>query len=434
VEPRLPETLEALDVVLVSSKGDRDPESNLRCAAPARYRSVASIAHRLALVAAGDAAAATSLFAPGAWDFAGGHALLRGVGGVLVDEEGREIGYAGDGESRAARAYGASRAVAVELAGRPWERPARGRSSGARARLQPGQAVRDPGLLSRAHGLLLGQVAGGCFGWSADSGHDVASTRLEDHEVFLAGQPTPEVETVFALARSILAKGAYDPAAAREAYVEHDRSASVPGAGADPSAAALLRATAISLAFHGAPATTAAWLAHEDAGLRCGDAETADAAGAVAVAGRHAVVHGGDARSAWRAAVEWARSADVAAGVQSALDAAADGPGSGRRAQAVLALLQDSFHHALRAHDVVAGVRAAVETSRPASRHAAALVGALLGAVNGRDGVPVQWRHAVLSCRPHALRTPQPRPEAYWPIDLLELAERLLLTSAAPRP
>ena len=66
-----------LDVVLVSSKGDRDPETNLRCCAPARYRTLPSIAHRLALLAAGEGAATSSLWAPRDWDYGGGHALLQ---------------------------------------------------------------------------------------------------------------------------------------------------------------------------------------------------------------------------------------------------------------------------------------------------------------------------------------------------------------------
>ena len=47
------------------------------------------------------AAAVTSLFAPGAWDYAAGHALIRGAGGVLVDESGVEVTYAGDGVPQA---------------------------------------------------------------------------------------------------------------------------------------------------------------------------------------------------------------------------------------------------------------------------------------------------------------------------------------------
>jgi hypothetical protein len=36
----------------------------------------------------------------------------------------------------------------------------------------------------------------------------------------------------------------------------------------------------------------------------------------------------------------------------------------------------------------------------------------------------------VLSCRSHPLRARHPRPMAYWPIDALVLAERLLLAGA----
>ena len=60
VTARPPTLLSPTSVVLVSSQGDRAVETNLRCAAPARYRPVPSIAHRLALVAAGEAAAAKS--------------------------------------------------------------------------------------------------------------------------------------------------------------------------------------------------------------------------------------------------------------------------------------------------------------------------------------------------------------------------------------
>jgi hypothetical protein len=37
----------------------------------------------------------------------------------------------------------------------------------------------------------------------------------------------------------------------------------------------------------------------------------------------------------------------------------------------------------------------------------------------------------VLSCRAHVLRARHPRPLAYWPVDVLELAERLLLAGRA---
>ena len=43
------------------------------------------------------------------------------------------------------------------------------------------------------------------------------------------------------------------------------------------------------------------------------------------------------------------------------------------------------------------------------------------------DAVPVQWRNAVLTCRPVTTRgVHHPRPHEYWPDDALELAEALL--------
>lgn len=58
----------------------------------------------------------------------------------------------------------------------------------------------------------------------------------------------------------------------------------------------------------------------------------------------------------------------------------------------------------------------------------AAIVGALLGAVYGIEVIPAQWQESVLNCRPQAGKAGvyQPRPEEYWPVDILMLAEQLL--------
>jgi ADP-ribosylglycohydrolase len=58
----------------------------------------------------------------------------------------------------------------------------------------------------------------------------------------------------------------------------------------------------------------------------------------------------------------------------------------------------------------------------------AAICGALLGAVHGRQSIPSQWINMVLTCRPSADSGPvvHPRPECFWPVDALTLAERLV--------
>ncbi len=63
----------------------------------------------------------------------------------------------------------------------------------------------------------------------------------------------------------------------------------------------------------------------------------------------------------------------------------------------------------------------------------AAIVGAVLGAVQGRAAVPVRWAMPVLTCRPDAacqaagLPISDARPEQHWADDVTDLAEALLL-------
>jgi ADP-ribosylglycohydrolase len=63
----------------------------------------------------------------------------------------------------------------------------------------------------------------------------------------------------------------------------------------------------------------------------------------------------------------------------------------------------------------------------------AAICGALLGAVYGRNAVPGQWVESLLNCRPAAGQpnVRHPRPECFWPVDALILAERLICEQGA---
>ena len=447
----LPATLGPLDVVLVSSGGDRDPETNLRCAAPARYRCVPSIAHRLALVAAGEAVAATSLFAPCAWDYGAGQALLRAAGGVLVDETGSEVVYDASGMSHAARAFGAHPALARELSTRPWESALRhgGTSSERPTRLERGRAVADSARLARAQGALLGQVAGDSLGSLVEfeSAEAIRAAfpdglrTLADGGTWhtLAGQPTDDSEMALALARAIVAEGRYAPEAAFAAYREWYRSgpfdvgsttrAALNGyrMGESQANGSLMRASPLGVLAHaGGPARAASW-GREDSALTHPHPTCCDAVGAFVVAVADAVRHG-DAGHAWNAARQWARSASAVAPVIEALDSAESSPrpADGQNQGWVLIALQNAFHDLLTAPSLEEGVAASVARGGDTDTNAA-IAGALLGAVHGRAAVPPQWRSMILSCRSHPLRARHARPRAFWPIDLYELSERLLL-------
>jgi len=433
VTPAPGTALRASDVVLVSSTGDRDPAANLECVAPARFRTVPSIAHRLALVAAGEAAATSALFAPREWDYGAGHALLGAAGGRLLDESGEPVRYAEDGSSRTQWTLGGS-APAVELLSlRPWA-STRGRTWGndRPARLARGEAVADSGRLSRAQGGLLGLVAGGSLAALAAGSSPTAplGDRLEDGSL-MAGQPTGAVETALALARSIVSHGSYSADTALGAYKDWLDSEPFD---ADPvMRSALVRAIPLATFAHGLAADEAAEMGRRDGVLTGADPACAAAAGALVLAVSHAIAWADGPRGAHRAALEWARDAGVPQPVTDALAQAATGPPRivDRSTSTAATVLHNAFFELLRAGDVASGVLAATQRGGDSGVDAA-ITGGLLGAVHGRQAVPAQWRSMVLSCRPHPLRAAKPRPRIYWPTDVYEVAERLLLAGMRP--
>jgi ADP-ribosyl-[dinitrogen reductase] hydrolase len=58
-----------------------------------------------------------------------------------------------------------------------------------------------------------------------------------------------------------------------------------------------------------------------------------------------------------------------------------------------------------------------------------AICGALLGALHGMQAIPERWRNTILTCRPGAgiPDVNQPRPETYWPVDVMKLAQGLFM-------
>jgi len=445
---RLPTSLGVSDVVLVSSKGDRDPPGNLRCTMPARYRTLPSIAHRLALVAAGEAAATNSLYGPWGWDYAGGHALLRGAGGTVVDGDGHEVVYAANGDSRSRNAYGGAAEVAQELARRPWG-AVDGDGRGPRpASVERGRAIADPALLARAHGCLMGQAAGDSLGALVEfrSASAIAAAgdgprHLQDggHWNLLAGQPTDDTEMAIALARSILDARGYDAKAALAAYqawgasgpfdMGNATSAALRGApdGDSQANGSLMRASPLGVYAHALPPDAIARVAREDSALTHPHRVCGDSVAAYVIAIAHAVRTGDGPEAAYEAALTWARKEADPFVAEALARAASSAPTCDERTIGwVLIALQNAFYELLHAASVEEGVIATVRRGGDTDTNAA-IAGALLGAVHGRDAVPMQWRQMVLSCRALAPAAAHPRPLPYWPTDVYELAERLLV-------
>ncbi len=461
--------LTTTDLVLLAPAANRFAHQNGAAVAPARFSGVASLAYRLALAAAGEAVAAHSLVGPAKHDYAAGHALLLGVGGELYDERGEPIDY-----TRQVRACaGGVPALAKEIATRDFSEAVRASRDSltsvfAFAESPPGASCDDDRSLDRARGAFLGQCVGDSLGSLVEfrSPASIASEypcgvyALADGGTFntIAGQPTDDSEMALALARALLQRGGdletiahayiswYDSrpfdlgntvgAAVRAGHAARKNGRPVLSAMAAASNqtsqanGALMRAC--PLAIYGAfqdPGKLAR-LARADAALThphraCGDANVV-----FVLSIAHAIRTGASAESIYDFALSLTRSISAHEVVREAMERAADGPEEELTVQMgwLKHALRNAFAELLR--PMTFGERISATVGRGGDTDTnAAIAGALLGAVVGAREIPSAWRWMVKSCRPDqgAANVARPRPSWLWPVDVDELAERLLL-------
>jgi ADP-ribosylglycohydrolase/fructose-1,6-bisphosphatase/inositol monophosphatase family enzyme len=459
-----PEQLGRYDVVLVSRGADRHPRADAENLSPARFVTVPSIAYRLGLVAVGDGAAAVSLSAPGAWDYAAGHALLRAAGGDMVNERGEPVLYSSDGRSKTQFCFGGAPAVIRELARRDWtivkkaafDEPAEYDL----VRPRPGEHIADAGLLARAQGCLLGQVAGDALG----TGMEVSGSgraQMVDGLFWntIAGQPTDDSELALLLARTLATAGTFDAEQVARAYhfwlhsrpfdcgmtvtralrgiapanIEAGRAAEAAmraANGESQANGALMRISPLGIWGHALPPDTLATHARADASLTHPHPVCRDASAAYVVAVAHAIATGAGPRETWRHAVDWAKAQGADDNVQCALRDAESQPPKDYTTWAagwVLVALQNAFYQLLHAPNFEEGLVRTILAGGDTDTNGA-IAGALLGSVHGRDVIPLHWRQMVQSCRPMEglPGVALPRPRDVWPVDAMILAERLL--------
>lgn len=462
-------TLDEGAPVFVSQHADRAAEANARCVAPGRYRPLPSIAYRFALVAGGEAVAAVSLATPSAWDLCAGHALLRGVGGEVINQSGEPITYTRLAEMETVIAFGGAPAAVRSLVGRDWHEVYTPGQRGwlPLARLQPAKHVEDAGVLSRAQGCLLGQFVGDALGGQVEfrsSGHIAEEfpggvRDLSDHGQWrtFAGQATDDSELALMLARTLVQVGRFDPEAVVLAYIHwitsnpFDRGGTITlalsaGVGGEWGAStrlarvlasasrdsqangSLMRISPLGV-FGAADPVRAAEYASEDSALTHPHPLCRDACAAYVRAIAEVIARGGDGEAAWGYAMDEARRPGRDAGVAEMLELARD-----RRPQEYYAQMgwvriafHNAFFQALHAPSLEEGIVDTVGRGGDTDTNAA-IAGALLGAIHGREALPLRWRRRVLSCRPLAdAGARRPRPMEFWPADAMELAERLLL-------
>lgn len=461
--PAWPKTLSADDTVFVSNSADAHPLENARAIAPARYMPVPGIAYRLALTAAGDGVAATSLFHPRDFDYAAGHALLRAVGGVLLDERGQPITYDMTRPTRSGFCFGGAPAVCSALARYDWQpvmrSPRMKTMSYDLVRPDPAALSDDAERLARAQGAWLGQLIGDALGAQVERRSATEIDRLWPHGVnalvdggthrTIAGQMTDDGELATLLARVLVAEQCYDANAAARAYrfwldtgpFEIGNTIFQALAAFDPAApaaslraaanresrecGALMRVAPLAIAGHAWPEKMLVAAARDDASLTHPDPICTDANAAYALGVAFAVREGAAPDRVYSHTVAGAKALELHPAVIAALEAA-DGPLDG--VSPVEAALHGAFRQLLCADDFA---NAMMDTVGAGGDTCACVTGALLGAVFGRERLPFLWRDRVMTCRPmNGLdQVYRPRPRAFWPVDALTLAERLLTLS-----
>ena len=436
--------LSAGEFVWATATSELRPETWARAVAPARYIAMPSIAYRLARVAAGDGVATASIHGVNEYDIAAGMALVRAAGGAVLDAEGREIALCGAPDTRVSGCFAGAADAARSLAAFDWY------SLDREPRREPRVVPRFPRTasgerLARAQGCLLGQLAGDSLGSLVEftSPAEIARTfpsgvrELADGGTWntIAGQPTDDSELALALARSIVANGAYQATAALASYREWvgsrpfdigattrrgllgepDRESQANGS--------LMRVSPIGIWAAGDPAR-AARAAREDSALTHPNPVCVDACAAY-VAAIAVAIDGKDCDQMLEAALAEAKERAVAEAIRRGAGGEAPADFMTRQGWALIAL-QNAFFQLFAAKNVEEAIVATVGSGGDTDTNAA-IAGALVGAFHGRDAFPSRWILPLMACRSlSAAGARQPRPSVYWTDDALDLAEALL--------
>jgi ADP-ribosyl-[dinitrogen reductase] hydrolase len=305
----------------------------------------------------------------------------------------------------------------------------------------------DPGTLSRAEGCLLGQLAGDSLGSLVEfqSSEQIRFNypngvrELADGGTWgtIAGQPTDDSEMALMLARMLLKQRRYSSEEARKAYVfwlnssPFDRggtvSAGLRGRPNQESQAngALMRISPLGVFGYNYDLERVSEFAQQDAALTHPHPVCLQANALFAMAIAETIGTWKNAQQIYELTKERATEMKVEAPLMKAIvDAATETPGDYRRQQGwVLIAFQNAFWQLLHAKTLQEGVVDTVMRGGDTDTNAA-IAGALLGSVYGRDAIPEQWVEKLLNCRPKAgnPNVRHPRPECFWPVDALHIA------------
>ncbi len=313
------------------------------------------------------------------------------------------------------------------------------------------EKANSSGVVSRAQGCLLGQLIGDALGSLVEfqppgrirRSYPGGVRDMADGGTWntIAGQPTDDSEMALQLARSLESLGKFDQEEARKSYVYWLDSgpfdvgnATLSGLTGRPipdsqANGAMMRISPLGIFGANYSLGQVAEWARQDAVLThihpvC---QQANALFAMAIA--HAVRTGCSASDLYQEIVGWAEKMEVDNSLKETVAAAADSPPDDFVSLQgwVLIAFRNALWQLLNAENVEEGIVDSVMRGGDTDTNAA-ICGALLGAVYGREAIPDRWIETIQGCRPQAGMPGvyKPRPECFWPADALELAEQLI--------
>ncbi len=309
----------------------------------------------------------------------------------------------------------------------------------------------NSGVLSRAQGCLLGQLIGDSLGSLVEfqtperirRRYPEGVREMADGGTFntIAGQPTDDSEMALLLARSIVSQGEFNKEEVRKAYVFWLNSgpfdcgftirSALSGRPVPDSQAngAMMRVSPLGIFGANYTLNQVAEWARQDAAITHIHRVCQEANALFAMAIAYVVRTGCSARDLYGETTAWAKEMEVNHSLKETIAAAADSPPDDftHKEGWVLIAFRNALWQLLHAESVEEGIVDTIMQGGDTDTNAA-ICGALLGAVYGREAIPERWIETIQNCRPRA-GTPgvyNPRPEVFWPADALELAEKLV--------
>ncbi len=304
---------------------------------------------------------------------------------------------------------------------------------------------------SSAQGCLLGQLSGDALGSLVEFKTPEAIRRsypdgvreMADGGTFdtIAGQPTDDSEMALLLARMLVKRGTYEPGAARKEYrywlssgpfdCGTTISAGLTGNPNPDSQAngAMMRISPLGIFGAGFSLDQVAEWAIRDAELTHPNPICRQANALFAMGIAHAIQSGCTNNALYRQIRQWAVDRVVETELLKAIEDAEDRqPVDFVHKQGwVLIAFQNALYRLLHAPSLEDAVVDTIMQGGDTDTNAA-ICGALLGAVHGRESIPEQWLQCLQNCRPEASdpRVRNPRPECFWPVDAMTLAAQLI--------